>query len=323
MANNHIISIEREAKISVNIGRIEISFINAEQKHYFAPFDIAILILAHNCIQITGNAIKELSKNGALIMTVNDNFMPLALTVPLGINSDGARRPHKQAEYINTEAQKMCWQQLVQAKILGQAKVLDLIDKQKAEHLRYNASKVLPADTNNMESISAKIYWDCFFEYLQSPVNIRQKQGADDIINICLNYGYAIMRAIVARSLVSMGLCLNFGVGHHRKDNPFNLAEDFIEPFRYIVDGIVLNLPLQGHNEFNSELKKILLGEILQTTIEIEGKRYRLFQAVDFAVNSFCNSLDDYRKKLLLPNMLVKRGVKPQLPEIFHTKYED
>ena len=322
MANNHIISIEREAKVSVNIGRIEINFPSTEQKHYFAPFDIAILILAHSCIQITGAAIKELSKNGALIMTVNDNFMPLALTVPLGINSDGARRPRKQANFINSEAQKMCWQQLVQAKILGQAKVLDLIDRQKAEHLRYNASKVLPADINNMESISAKIYWDCFFKHLQSPINTRQKQGAEDLINICLNYGYAIMRAIVARSLVSMGLCLNFGVGHHRKDNPFNLAEDFIEPFRYIVDGIVLNLPLQEYKEFNSELKKNILGEILKTTVEIYGKKYRLFQSVDFAANSFCNTLDDYRKKLLLPNMIVKRGVKPQMQEIFHTKYD-
>ena len=322
MANNHIISIERAAKISVNIGRIEICFDEIEQKHYFAPFDIAILILAHNCIQITGNAIKELSKNGSLIMTVNDNFMPIALNIPLGINSDGSRRPHKQASFINSEPQKICWQQLIQSKILGQAKVLDFIDKQKAEHLRYNASKVLPADTNNMESISAKIYWDCFFEYLQSPINIRQKQNADDLINICLNYGYAIMRAIIARSLVSMGLCLNFGVGHHRKDNPFNLAEDFIEPFRYIVDSIVLGLPLQDYSKFTSKLKRTILSEILKTTVEISGKKYRLFQAVDFAVSGFCNSLDDPRKKLLLPNMVVKRGVKPQLPEIFHTKYD-
>ena len=135
--------------------------------------------------------------------------------------------------------------------------------------------------------------------------SVREKQGATDIVNSCLNYGYAILRSAVARSLAAAGYCLNFGVGHCRRDNPFNLAEDFIEPFRFIAERAVLKI-LQKYPEadiLSSTRKKELISEILSTELFVNDCSYRLFPGINFTVECFGKVLDDPRRKLLLPNL--------------------
>jgi CRISPR-associated protein Cas1 len=323
MANNHIISIEKEAKLSIDTGRLEIAFLQNDEKHYFAPFDIAVLILAHPCISLSSAVPKELSSAGAVILHAGDNFMPVGLTIPIAINQEGAKRPHLQAKYVNSEAAKIWWKQIIQSKIFGQASVLQYAERNEFGRLIAIANKVLKGDEDKKEALAAKFYWKVYFEYLDLAVNERHKQNAEDIVNISLNYSYAIIRAMVARSLTSAGLCLNLGVGHYRRDNPFNLVEDFIEPFRFIADKAVLEiLSKNDYQTFESKLKKSLLTEILQTVIKIKDTNYRLFQAIDFAINSFCLSLDIPSLSLLLPNTPIKRGVKSNIPELPHIKYE-
>jgi CRISPR-associated protein Cas1 len=330
MANNHIISIEKPAKLSVDISRIEILFSQTNEKHYFVPSDIAVLILAHHTISLSSAGSKELSKAGAVIIYVGGNFMPCGITLPVGTNLAGSKRPHQQAKYINTPIPKHWWRQIIKAKILGQASTLAEISKENAQRLIAIADKVSEGDVENKEGQAARYYWEIYFKKLNSN-NGRVKEGATDLINSCLNYSYAIIRSIVARSLVSAGLCLNFGVGHIRKDNPFNLVEDFIEPFRYIADKVVFdvyrchaNATRQSNPDFvndiiplslNSKIKKQLLSGIVNSVVKIQNKNYRLFEAIDFAVLSFCDSLGDPRKNLLLPNMQKARGVKAELSE--------
>jgi CRISPR-associated protein Cas1 len=323
MANNHIISIERPAKLSIDIGRLEIKFIDKDEKHYFAPFDIAVLILAHTSILLSSAVSKELAIAGATVVYIGDNYMPVSIALPIGINIDGAKRPHLQAKYINPNLTKPWWRQVIKSKILGQASVLEIFAKEESQRLIAIANKIIDGDDDNKEGQAAKFYWDIYFRALNQRVLKREKQGAADIVNSSLNYAYAIIRSMIGRSLVSAGLCLNFGIGHSRKDNPFNLVEDFIEPFRFVADNVVFNIFSNNNYEIlNTELKKELLLKILKQVVRVENKNYRLFEAIDFMVNSFCNTLEDPRKKLLLPNMPVSRGAKADLPEIFHTKYE-
>lgn len=102
-------------------------------------------------------------------------------------------------------------------------------------------------------------------------------------------------------------------MGHCRKDNPFNLADDFIEPFRFLADRAVYQIFRDNQPAaFDKEVKKQLLSALLVSTITIAGKTYRLFQGVDFAVNSYCLSLQDPRRKLLLPNLPARPGKTPQ-----------
>ena len=248
--------------------------------------------------------------------------MPTALTFPIGYNIDGAKRPHQQVKIINSEYQKKYLDQIIKSKILGQEKVLRLLNKEKADYLIKILSRVKNGDKENIEGLAAKIYWEVYFKAFDS-IDKREKQGATDIINSCLNYGYAVLRAIIARSLCSAGLCLNFGLGHYRKDNPFNLAEDFIEPFRYMVDAVVLEiLKTKDYKELSSLLKKEIILNILSFKVKIGAKNYRLFQAVDEAIYSFCSCLADTRKNLVLPNNYISRGAKRSKCSSQHIKYE-
>jgi CRISPR-associated protein Cas1 len=323
MANNHVISIEKAAHLSIDLGRLQISFPNSDEKHFVATFDIAVLILAHPQIILSSAVFKELSSVGAVILHSGNDFMPIGFTMPVGINIDGAKRPHQQAKHINAQSSQSWHRQIIKSKILGQAFVLSLIDKEKAKKLFILADRVLDGDKDNKEAFAAKYYWEYYFKALSLSVS-RQKQGACDIANSCLNYSYSVIRSIIARSLAGAGLCLNFGIFHSRKDNPFNLVEDFVEPFRFIADKEVFEILSSGvYERLETKLKRELLSRILKTTVIIEENRYRLFQAIDFAINSFCVSLEDPRRKLLLPNSPSSRGAKPSLPELFHIKHEN
>ncbi|MGN1041563.1 MAG: type II CRISPR-associated endonuclease Cas1, partial [Acutalibacteraceae bacterium] len=303
MANNHIISIEREARLSVDLGRLKICFPSDNTAHYIAFIDIAVVIAAHPQITFSLGVLRELARTGAVIVTTDEKFMPCALNIPLGINLEGAKRAHSQAKFFNSQERGIWWAQIVRAKILGQAKSSELFNKTLNEKLAIIAKKVMPADKDCMEAYAAQTYWPEYFSALGCSVSYREKQGASEPVNIALNYAYAVLRAIVARGLASAGLCLNLGVGHCRKDNPFNLVDDFIEPFRFLADITVFDIFSRCHyKEFNSEVKKLILSELLKTSVNISGREYRLFQAVDFSVNSFCVSLEDPRRKLLLPN---------------------
>lgn len=309
MGLQHLVSIDREAKLSVDTGRLKIMFTSSGETHFIAACDIAVLMLSHPCISLSLAVLQELAQNGAVIVTAGDRYMPCALSLPIGTNANGAIRPLLQAKHSETDAAGAWWAQLIESKILGQAQCCALFDEELGEHLRVIAKHIESGDKSAREAQAAGAYWPVYFHSLNNPVDLRDKQGATDPVNISLNYGYAVLRAIIARSLTAAGLCLNFGVGHCRKDNPFNLADDFIEPFRFLVDKIVWKIFSYGKFEsFDKEVKKQLLGTLLSTEIAIAGKNYRLFHAVDFAVNSFCLSLEDSRRKLLLPNQSPRTG---------------
>lgn len=313
MSIQHLISIDREARLSIDTGRLKISFAKADEPHYIAACDIAVLILAHPCITMSLAVQQELAAQGAVILYAGEKYMPCAMGLPIAVNIDGARRPFWQAKYLQSDFSNNCWKQLIEAKILGQARSAANFDITLSNRLKLIAKSVEAGDKTAKESAAAQAYWPEFFHSIDNPIDYRDKQGSADPVNIALNYGYAVLRAIIARSLSAAGLCLNFGVGHCRKDNPFNLADDFIEPFRYLVDIIVWNLAnMRGIKTFDKEIKKELLGALLSSTVDIGGKNYRLFHGIDFSVNSFCLALEDTRRKLILPNQPSRPGKIPQ-----------
>ena len=312
MSIQHLISIDREASLSIDTGRLKITFAKVQESHFIAACDIAVLVLAHPCIRVSLAVFQELARQGAVVVFAGEKYIPCSMALPLGMNLDGSKRPFLQAKYLNAAEARRWWQQVVSAKILGQAFVAENFDKALARRLSLLASCVEPGDSSAREAQAAQAYWPAFFASIQNPIDFRDKQGATDPANIALNYGYAILRAVIARSLASAGLCLNFGVGHCRKDNPFNLADDFIEPFRFLVDGIVWHLAKDApFDSFDKNIKKHILSSLLSCEVSLAGKNYRLFHGIDFAVNSFCLSLQDPRRKLILPNQPARPGKIP------------
>ena len=312
MSIQHLISIDREASLSVDTGRLKISFAKTQETHFIAACDIAVLVLAHPCIRVSLAVFQELARQGAVVVCAGEKYMPCSMALPLGSNLEGAKRSFLQAKHLNAAPSHCWWQQLVAAKIRGQAFVAEHFDVALAQRLRLLAAHVEPGDSSAREAQAAQAYWPAFFAAIRNPIDFRDKQGATDPANIALNYGYAILRAMIARNLTCAGLCLNFGVGHCRKDNPFNLADDFIEPFRFLADVIVWRLAQDRPLErFDKEVKKQMLSSLLASEVPLAGKNYRLFHGVDFAVNSFCLSLEDPRRKLILPNQPARPGKTP------------
>ena len=310
MSVQHLISIEREAALSIDTGRLKISFSKEQETHFIASCDIAVLVLSHPCIRLSMAVFQELAQQGAVVVFADGKHIPCSMAFPIGKNLEGAKRPFLQAKYIDAPESKNLWKQLIEAKIRGQALAALDFDIDLSERLKLIAGQVEPGDSSAREAQAAQAYWPVFFNSLQNPVLYREKQGASDPVNIALNYGYAILRAIIARSLAAAGLCLNFGVGHRRKDNPFNLADDFIEPFRFLVDRIVWKLVSKraALEQFDQSVKKQILAALLAGEVVLAGRNYRLFHGVDFAVNSYCLHLEDPRRKLILPNQPARPG---------------
>lgn len=320
MGNDYIVSIEKDSFLSIDTGRLKIKFADTKEICFVAVIDIAVVILSSFQVTITNGVFKALADVGAIIVCVDNSFMPTSITLPIAKNLKGSNRPYLQAKNIDSSFNKNLWEQIVKSKILGQISVLRNINEIKANYLENFLKQIQNGDEKNIEGFCARIYWENYFKYLNS-TSIREKIGATDIINSSLNYGYAIVRSIVARALSSTGLIFNLGIWHNRKDNPFNLVEDFLEPFRYIVDKIILNLLEDNDYEnLNKELKNKIIIEILKQEIELFDKQYRLFQGIDKAIYSYCKCLENNTATLILPNIKLTRNLKNI--EINYIKYE-
>lgn len=175
---------------------------------------------------------------------------------------------------------KQLWQRIVQQKIRNQAKVLSLSHNQeKSERLRQLANLVKSGDKDNLEAQSAVIYFSGLFG-----THFRRKEEGN-AINIHLNYAYSVMRSAVARSLVLYGWLPQLGLFHHSELNAFNLANDFIEPFRPIVDLLVWSLLEKGLLTTNlSPISKQQLIKILHHQLYFNQEKVSVLTAIDKTV---------------------------------------
>lgn len=172
---------------------------------------------------------------------------------------------------------KRCWQSIIRAKVGGQADVLEKYGVgDTAKALRAMRQHVTSGDEKNIEAQAAREYWQKLF-------GTEFRRHAVDTTNGALNYGYAIMRAAIARSLVGFGLLPAFGLHHDSDLNAFNLADDVIEIFRPFVDNQVKEMQLAGElseKDLSKENRQKLAG-ILNTTCMLSGEVHTLINASD------------------------------------------
>ncbi len=226
--------------------------------------DIGMLVLDHGQITITHNCIRALQSNNAVIISCDDKRMPHSLMLPLEGHSLQSKRYRIQLA-ASTPLKKNLWQQTVVSKINNQAAVLRRLSRP-AKRLDLLAKRVQSGDPKNVEAQAAVYYWSQYIDGF-----VRDRYG--DPPNNLLNYGYAIMRAIVARALVSSGMLLTIGIRHHNQYNAFCLADDIMEPFRPFVDLLVHNMyKEEGMDSFLSTKSKQRLLSLCQ----LDGKFGRL-----------------------------------------------
>jgi len=193
------------------------------------------------------------------------------------------------------ETSKRLWQGIVQSRIRTEARTLRELELNGALRLERMMAEVLPGDESHHEGQAARHYWDC----LLGKDFKRDKQGAEDVINAALNYGYAVLRALVARELAVASIAPMLGLGHRSKENCFNLADDFMEPFRYLVERIVYELRNQL-TTFDVETRLALVG-VIKKTVRLGNMEFRLPAAVRETIGSYVRVLDTGRGGLALP----------------------
>lgn len=197
--------------------------------------DIWVLIIETHQAQITTSALSKFSDVGIGVMFCGDDHMPNGLLLPLGAHSRHAAIVDDQLA-ISKPMQKRLWQRIVKAKISNQAAVLELLGLD-GSSMKAVARDVLSGDTSNRESVAASQYFKKLL-----PEGGRRSSS----LTPALDYGYTVLRAGIGRMAVSGGWLVSRGIHHCNNLNAFNLVDDLIEPFRPIVDLLVIQRSLEG-----------------------------------------------------------------------------
>lgn len=199
--------------------------------------DIGVVVLDHKQITITSGALETLLENNCAVITCDSKSMPVGLMLPLCGNTTQNERFRKQLE-ASLPLKKQMWQQTIQTKIRNQAQILAQCTGEKAKCMFVWANNVRSGDPDNLEARAAAYYWKTMFADVDGFT--RDRDGLPP--NNLLNYGYAILRAVVARGLISSGLLPTLGIHHHNRYNAYCLADDIMEPYRPYVDRLVYSL---------------------------------------------------------------------------------
>jgi CRISPR-associated endonuclease Cas1 len=259
--------------------------------------DIGVIILDHKQITITHGLIESLLANNTAVITCDSSRMPVGLLLPLSGNTVQSERFRSQID-ASLPLKKQLWQQTIQAKITNQAYVLNTMRGEAVKNMLKWAADVKSGDSDNLEGRAAAYYWRNVFLNIEDFT--RGREGVPP--NNLLNYGYAILRAVIARALVGSGLLPTFGIHHHNRYNAYCLADDIMEPYRPFVDKLVIEIVDSGENisELNTALKSRLLT-IPVLDVNINGQRSPLMIAAGQTTASLAKCFGGELRKITYP----------------------
>lgn len=257
--------------------------------------EIAALMVAHPAVRYTHAVLTGVCANGGAFVLCNERRLPIGMLLPLESHYLQAERFAAQAA-APLPLKKRLWKQIVQAKIAAQAEALREI-KGDDFGLSLLAKAVLAGDTSNLEAQASRRYWPALLgkDFIRDP----DGEGANSL----LNYGYAVLRAMVARAICAAGLHPSLGLHHHNRYDPFCLADDLMEPFRPVVDDAVYTLATYGPAvpALGKETKRIIIRALTGKRFELEGESRTLFGVLERAAVSLAAVFAGERGKLLLP----------------------
>lgn len=259
--------------------------------------DIGLIVLDCPQITVTEGLLEALLENNCAVVTCDKSHLPVGLLLPLYGNKVQTERYAEQIA-ASLPLKKQLWQQTVQCKIRNQAAMLKYVTGVEARNMLIWADSVKSGDADNLEGRAAAFYWKTLF--VDNP---RFTRGNEDIVNVMLNYGYAIVRAIVARALVGAGLIPTLGIHHHNRYDAYCLADDIMEPYRPYVDKLVVEIVEEGvPEEFDVDVKRRLL-ELPVREVIIDDVRRPLMLAVSQTANSLRKCFSSELRKLVYPAM--------------------
>lgn len=246
------IVIESAKELSLSDGMIVIKDKESEEIILRPIEDVQMVMIDHHSARVTTPLITRLAKNNASVIYCDETHMPVSMTMDLDSNTIQSKRFQYQLS-ASVPTNKQLWKQIIEAKILNQSLLLEKLGKGQKLLAKYY-SNVKSGDSTNREGLAAKMYW----KILMGKDFIRDRYGAPP--NSLLNYGYAILRSFVARSLMNAGLLPTVGIFHRNRNNALPLADDMMEPYRPYIDYKVMELMEIGCTEVCHEAKNAILN---------------------------------------------------------------
>lgn len=242
--------------------------------------DIGVVVLDNRRITVTQGLLESLLENNCAVITCDSHSLPVGLMLPLYGNSTQNERFRDQLD-ASQPLKKQLWQQTIKMKISNQAAALATCTGKNSPTMLRWADDVRSGDPDNVEGRAAAYYWKNLFVGIDGLEDFtRSREG--EAPNNLLNYGYAILRAIVARALVSSGMLPTLGIHHHNRYNAYCLADDIMEPYRPYVDELVYSI-VKDKGINNLDLSKEIKAQLLSIPtldVVIGGKRSPLMVAV-------------------------------------------
>ena len=262
--------------------------------------DIGVIVIDHPQITLTRALIAALLDNNVALITCDSHHMPTGLLLPLSGNTIQSERFQAQVS-ASLPLKKQLWQQTVKQKIANQSTILRQLTSAETGCMDKWSNDVRSGDVDNLEGRAAAYYWKNLFAQEIDHFKRGREEAAP---NHLLNYGYAILRAIIARALVSSGLLPTLGIHHHNRYNAYCLADDIMEPYRPYVDTHVLVLLRQkGFQEELTQEDKAYLLQIPTLDVCVEGKRSPLLVAASLTTASVAKCFTGELRKISYPKL--------------------
>lgn len=279
--------------------RLEIRGDDPGQQTTIPIEDIGMVVLDNPQITLSHGLMAALLDNNASVITCDERHMPVGLMLPLEGHTVQSERFQDQLS-ASLPLRKQLWQQTIQQKILNQAALLRELYNVETGNMQQWANEVRSDDSTNLEGRAAAFYWSQMFPEIRGFT-----RGRDGLYpNNFLNYGYAVLRAVIARALVSSGLLPTLGIHHHNRYNAYCLADDIMEPYRPFVDRLVVQTIQQNPQtaEVTTEIKRSLLS-IPTLEVRINGQRSPLMVAASQTTASLARCFSGECRKLSYPEL--------------------
>lgn len=295
---DRIIDLAREpARLRIENGLLVIEA-GAGRREAIPCEEIAVVVASHREVTFTQAVLGALAEAGASFVTCDAKWQPSAMLLPLRSHHAQAERYRRQAA-LSVPARKRGWAAIVRAKVRAQAAVL-VMETGSDAGLRAMTKQVKSGDASNVEARAARRYWGRLFKGGAGEEPF-QRWNEDDGRVHCLNYGYAVLRAMTARAICGAGLHPSFPLKHTNVHNPFGLADDLMEVFRPKVDRLVAQMASGGAVVTLDGVTKRALAETLTGRVEVEGESRTVADVLQRIAQSLAGVVMGTAKGMWLP----------------------
>lgn len=276
-----------ECKVSLSMNRMKVTI--GDEYHNIPLCDLDTVIFTHDKAVITIPLLAQLMENNVNVVICDHKNDPIGVFQPFNTHSLVFKQLQKQIDWKKTRKKKL-WKRIVKNKIQSEIDVLELLEIKNAplSLLKEYRDSIYNDDQTNREGASARLYFSSLFgsDFTRNDLNA---------INFALDYGYKIIASYLSKCIVSRGLLTQLGIHHIGESNAFNLTYDFIEPFRALIDAWVY----ENIEDQFSVVQKQELIELLQVKVYVDGKWFRLNDAIEDIVDSYIGFLNEKNDDIL------------------------